>query len=69
MGIDNIKTTITELWDEISLSWHDEMAQKYKRIVLYEVEETLSEIRTVSIELQNVSDESMRKIQKIKELL
>jgi chromosome condensin MukBEF complex kleisin-like MukF subunit len=69
MEIDNIKTNVADMWNNIAMSWRDEVSQKFKLVMLDEIEDILGDIQTSCEQLRTESDESLRKIQDILEIM
>lgn len=62
MQINDIRDTVDNLWIDASVSWRDEMAQKYKVAVIDELDSLLNQMNKCCMQLDSANIDALRKL-------
>lgn len=65
MKFSDVKSNVNNLWDEAASSWKDDIAQKFKKVSIDEIDELLSSMQKLSNQLHFDADETLDLLQKI----
>lgn len=67
MQINDVKNSVENLWSDVSASWQDDIAKKYKTAMIDPMENILNSMQCSCNQLMFAKDEALRRLNEIQE--